>query len=134
MSDRVPGDPIRPGRILMDEADIPLFQTPDEQRRIGLDLTRRLLATIEGWGKSQDRKSVQQMREVTLDALLRTVTMICVYRELSGLGTRPEELQATFQRVNKEGPIEAEESDSVLALRARRDVLLRNMERAVRAF
>ncbi len=118
----------------MDEGDVPLYQTSDEQRRIGLDLTRRLLATIEGWGKSQGRKSVKQMREITLDALLRTVTMICVYQELSGMGTRPEDLQAIFQRVNKEGPIEEEDGGSVLALRARREVLFRNLERTVRAF
>ncbi len=117
----------------MGDPEIPLFQTPDEQRRMSLDLTRRLLATIEGWGKSQGRKSVQQMREITVDALLRSVTMICLYRELVAMGTRHEELQAMFQKINREGPVE-EEGEALLALRARKDVLFRNLERAVRAF
>ncbi len=117
----------------MSDAKTPLFQPADEGRRLSLDLMKRLLATIEEWGKVQGRKDVAQMREVTLEALLKTVTAICVYRELATAGGQPEEVRANFQRVSKEGPI-AEEDEALLPLRARRDVLLRSLEQAVRAF
>ncbi len=118
----------------MSETEIPLFQTREEQRRIGLDLTKRLLGTIDQWGKAQGQKNAMQMRQVTIDALLTTITAICVYREMSSMGVSPKDVQSLFRRVYKEGPIETEEPATLLALRARKDVLLRNLETSVRAF
>lgn len=118
----------------MDDTGVPLFQTPDEQRRKTLDLMKQLLSTIDQWGKAEGRKNVGQMRAVTVDALLRTITAICVHKELSSMGVSPKNVQRLFQRVYKEDPIEAEEPETLLSLRARKDVLLRNLEKAVHAF
>ncbi len=117
----------------MGDTDSQFFQMADEERPISLDLMKRLLAAIEEWGKTHAQKNVARMREITLDGLLKTVTAICVYRELAAAGGRAEEVRAIFHRVNKEGPI-AEEDEPLLPLRARRDVLLRNLEQAVRTF
>ena len=118
----------------MGDSDMPLFQTRDEQRRISLDLTKRLLATIDQWGKTQGQKNARQMSDVTVDALLTAITAICVYREMSSMGVSPKDVPSFFRRIFKEGPIEAEEPAMLLALRARKDVLLRNLETSVRAF
>jgi len=118
----------------MDATEAPLFQTADERRRKTFDLMKHLLATIDQWGKAQGRKNVDQMRALTLDALLKTATAMCVHKELSSLGVPPKNVQPLFQRIYKQEPIEPEEPEALLALRARKDVLLRNLEKAVRAF
>lgn len=118
----------------MGDTETPLFQTRDEQRRISLDLTKRLLATIDQWGKTQGQKNAMQMSNVTVDALLNTITAICVYKEMSSMGVSPKDVQSFFGRIYKEEPIEAEEPAMLLALRARKDLLLRNLETSVRAF
>jgi hypothetical protein len=119
---------------LMSDTETPLFQTRDEQRRISLDLTRRLLATIDQWGKIQGQKSAMQMSSVTVDALLNSVTAICVFREMSSTGVSPKDVQSFFRRIYKDGPVETDEPAMLLSLRARKDVLLRNLETSVRAF
>jgi len=98
------------------------------------DLMNRLLGTINQWGKAQGRKHVNQMRDITVDALLKTITAICVHKELSSMGVSPMNVNLFLQRIYREEPIEADEPEPLLALRARKDVLLRNLERAVRAF
>ena len=118
----------------MSDTGIPLFQTREEQQQKTLDLTKQLLATIDQWGKTQGRKNVDQMRMVTLDALSRTISVICVHKELSSMAVSPKNVQMLFQRVYREEPIEAGEPGALLSLRARKDVLLRNLERAVQAF
>lgn len=120
---------------LMDnDKDVSLFQTRDEQRRMTFDLMNRLLGTVDQWGKTQGRQDLNQMRVITLDALLKTITAICVYKELSSMGVSHKNVNLFLQRMYKEGPVEAEEPEMLLALRARKDVLLRNLERDVRAF
>ncbi len=116
------------------DKEVPLFQTPGEQRRMTFELVKRLLGTIDEWGKAQGRKNLNQMREITMDALLKAITAICVYKELSSMGVNPKNVNLFLQRIYKEEPIEAEEPEMLLALRARKDVLLRNLERDVRAF
>lgn len=118
----------------MGDTEIPLFQTRDEERRISLDLTKKLLATINEWGRTQGQKDARQMSSVTVDALLNALTAICVYKEMSSMGVRPQDVQSFFRRIYKEGPIEAEEPAMLLALRARKDLLLRNLQTSVRAF
>lgn len=118
----------------MDDTGVPLFQTSDEQRRKTLELMKQLLGTIDQWGKTQGRRNVDQMRAVTVEALVRTITAICVHKELSSMGASPKNVQLLFQRVYREEPIEVEEPEALLSLRARKDVLLRNLERAVHAF
>jgi hypothetical protein len=118
----------------MDETEVQLFQTPVEERRKTFDLMKQILATIDQWGKAQGRKNVGQMRSVTVGALLKATTAICVHKELSTTGVSPKNVQPFFQRVYREEPIEAEEPEMLLALRARKDVLFRNLEKAVRAF
>ncbi|HWU38065.1 MAG TPA: hypothetical protein VN203_10500 [Candidatus Acidoferrum sp.] len=118
----------------MDNTGIPLFQNPEEQRQKTFDLMKQLLATIDQWGKTQGRRNVDQMRTVTVDALTRTISVICVHKELSSMAVSPKNVQTLFQRVYKEGPIEAGEPEALLSLRARKDVLLRNLDRAVQAF
>jgi hypothetical protein len=131
----VPRKDILEGRKVMDnDTGVPLFQTPDEQRRMTFDLVNRLLGTVDQWGKTQGGKNLNQMRDITLDALLKTITAICVYKELSSLGVSHKNVNLFLQRMYKEGPVEAEEPEMLLALRARKDVLLRNLERNVRAF
>ena len=112
-----------------------LFETSGEKQRLSFDLMKRLLATIDQWGKAQGRKSAEQMSEVAMDALLQTITAICVHRELSAMGESPANAQAFFRRIYKgEGPIKAEESESLLTLQARKDVLFDNLVRAIHAF
>jgi hypothetical protein len=120
---------------LMDTGmEAPPLQTPDEQRRMTFDLMNRLLGTVDQWGKAQGRKNLSQMRDITLAALLKTITAICVYKELSSMGVSHKNVNLFLQRMYKEGPVDAEEPEMLLLLRARRDVLLRNLEREVRAF
>jgi hypothetical protein len=119
----------------MSNPDTPLFQTPDEKQRLSFDLMKRLLSTIDQWGKAQGRKSAEQMSEVAMDALLQTVTAICVHREISAMGESPASAQAFFRRIYKgEGRIKPEESESLLTLQARKDVLFDNLVRAIHAF
>ena len=120
---------------LMSDTDTSLFQTPGEKQRLSFDLMKRLLATIDQWGKAQGRKSAEQMSEVAMDALLQTVTAICVHRELSAMGESPASAQAFFRRIYKgEGPIKVEESETLLTLQARKNVLFDNLVRAIHAF
>ncbi len=118
----------------MSDAQIPLFRAPDEQRRLELDLMKRLLATIEKWGNALGQKDAKQMHEFTVNALLRTVAALCVYTELSSSKMSPESVQAFFRKINREGPIAEEEEGPLLAMRARRDLLLEKLEKTVRAF
>jgi hypothetical protein len=101
--------------------------------RISADLTRRLMQTIQEWGKTQGGQSPGQLGEATVEALLKTITGIRLYGELSSSGLSLEKLPELFRKLNSERPIE-EEDALLLRLRARRDILLRNLERAVRAF
>ena len=116
------------------DKEVPPFQTRDEQRRMTLDLMNRLLGTVDQWGKAQGRKDLNLMQGITLDAMVKTVTAICVYKELSSMGVSHKNVNLFLQRMYKEGPIEPEEPEMLLALRARKDVLLRNLQRDVRAF
>jgi hypothetical protein len=118
----------------MDTASLPLCQGPDEQR-LSFDLLRRLLATIDQWGNAQPGKGSAQLDRVVMDGLLQTVTAICISRELSGLGITPEETQAFFRRIYKgEGLVKAEDSEGLLRLQARKDVLFAALKRAVSIF
>ena len=114
------------------EARLP--QPPDELQWTRLDLMKRLLATIQEWGKAHSQKGVKQMGDVTVDALLSTIVTICLYRELSSSGGYPQNVQKFLERVNKDGPIEDDDDELVVAVRARKDLLLRNLKREVRAF
>jgi hypothetical protein len=118
----------------MENMEAPLFRTSDEQRRMTNDLMNRLLAAIDQWGKAHSGKNVSQMRDMTMDAMLKTITVICVHKELRSMGVNSKNVQAFFQRIYREEPIEPEEPEMLLALRVRKDVLLRNLEKAVHAF
>ena len=117
-----------------DEEEVPLFHPLYERRGLTLDLMKRLLGTINQWGEAQGRKNVKQMREITVEALLKTITAICVHKELSSMRVSAPTVNLFLGRIYREGPIEPEEPEMVVALRARKDVLFRNLERAVRAF
>ena len=117
----------------MGQMEIPLSQKSEDHRRMSLDLRKRLLATIEAWGNAQGQKDVKQMHDITMDALLRTIVAICVYTELSSSGIGAESLQAAFRKVHRESPVEDGE-EPLIPLRARKDVLFRNLEKTVRAF
>ncbi len=114
--------------------EAPVFLTPDEQRRTTFDLMKRLLGTVDEWGKTQGRRDLNQMRNITVDALMRTIVAICVYKELSSVGVSQKNVNIFLQRIFKEDPIEVDEPEMLLGLRARKDVLFRNLERVVRAF
>lgn len=118
---------------VMDDMEARLPETPDELQETRLDLMKRLMATIQEWGKAHSQKDVKQLGDVTLDALVRTIVTICLYRELSPEGN-PKYVQEFLQRVNRDGPIEDDDDELVVAVRARKDVLLRNLKREVRAF
>lgn len=113
------------------EARLP--ETPDELQGARLDLMNRLLVTIQEWGKAHSQKGVKQLGDVILDALVRSIVTICLYRELFPEGSR-QDVQKFLQRVNKDGPIEDDDDELVVAARARRDLLLRNLKREVGAF
>ena len=119
---------------VMDSMGAPLFQTPDEQRRLTYDLMHRILGALDQWGKAHSGKNVSQMRDMTMEALLKSITVICVHKELLSMGVDSKNVQAFFQRIYKEEPIAPEEPEMLLALRVRKDVLLRNLEKAVHAF
>ncbi len=114
--------------------ETPVFLAPDEQRRTTFDLMKRLLGTVDEWGKAQGRRDLNQLRNVTVDALLRTIAAICVYKELSSVGVSHKNVNMFLQRIFKEEPVEVDEPELLLALRARKDVLFRNLERVVRSF
>ncbi len=118
----------------MDKTTAALFQTPDEQRRLTYDLMNRILGAIDQWGKTHSGKNMDQMRDITMDALLKSITVLCVHKELRSMGVDSKNLQAFFQRIYKEEPIAPEEPEMLLGLRVRKDVLLENLERAVHAF
>ncbi len=118
----------------MDKTPAPLFQTPDERRRLTYDLMNRILGAIDQWGKMHSGKNMDQMRDITMDALLKSITVLCVHKELRSMRVDAKNLQAFFQRIYKEEPIAPEEPETLLALRVRKDVLLENLERAVHAF
>ncbi len=64
----------------MDKTTAPLFQTPDEQRRMTFDLMNRILGAIDQWGKTHSGKNIDQMRDITMDALLKSITVLCVHK------------------------------------------------------
>ncbi len=118
----------------MDKADLPLFQGPDEQR-LSFDLLRKLLAAIDQWGKAQGGRSADALDRVVMEGLLQTVSAICVSRELSKLGMTPTDTQAFFRHLYKgEGLVRAEDSEPLLQLQARKEVLLGALRRAVSLF
>ena len=117
-----------------EDMEAPALLTPDEQRRTTFDLMKRLLGTVDEWGKAQGRRDLNQLRNVTVDALLRTIAAICVHKELSSVGVSHKNVNIFLQRIFKEEPVEVDEPEMLLALRARKDVLFRNLERVVRLF
>jgi hypothetical protein len=114
--------------------EAPVSLGPDDRRRMTYDLMRRLLSTVDEWGKAQGRRDLNQMRSITVDALLKTIAAICAYKELSSMRVSHKNVNIFLQRIFKEEPIEADEPEMLLTLRARKDVLFRNLERVVRAF
>ncbi len=107
---------------------------PDEQQ-LSFDLLRKLLGTVDQWGKAQTGRDSAQIDRVVMEGLLQAVTAICVSRELSHLGLPAEETQAFFRRMYKgEGLVRAEETDELLRLQARKEVLLATLKRAISGF
>ncbi len=111
-----------------------MLHTADEQRR-SFELLRKLLATMDQWGKAQAGKTREQLDRMVMAGLLDSVTAICISRELAALNVAPAEVQAFLRRLYKEeGPVRPEESDTLLRLQARKDVLLTALQRAVADF
>jgi len=115
-------------------ANWPMLQTADEQRR-SFELLRKVLATIDQWGKAQSGKSREQLDRMVMDGLLESVTAICISRELTALNIPHAEVQAFLRRIYKsEGPVKPEDTDTLLRLQARKDILLSALKRAVSVF
>jgi len=104
----------------------PAESTPDSE------LTKRLMQCIQEWGRTQGMESGRRGRE-TIDALLKTVTALRVFAELGAQGMKGDEARKAFRIVEKDGPLEAGE-DPLLRLRARKEVLLQKLRKAVDAF
>jgi hypothetical protein len=96
------------------------------------ELTRRLMQCVQEWGRTQGMESGRRGRE-TIDALLKTVTALRVFAELGAEGMKGDEARKAFRIVEKDGPLDAGE-DAFLRLRARKEVLLEKLRKAVESF
>ena len=118
----------------MVEADYPLLSS--DAQRLSFELLRKLLTTLDQWGKAQGGvRGGENLDRVVMDGLLQTVTAICLSRELSTMGVTSADTQAFFRRIYRgEGLVKPEESETLLRLQARKDVLFTALKRAVSAF
>jgi hypothetical protein len=92
------------------------------------------MRTIEDWGKTQKGPDLRELTEITVEALLKTVTLIAVYRQMAAAGLPPQKAQEYLRGLNREAPVSADADDPLLAWQARKEVLLRDLQRSIRGY